>query len=311
MDSMAIAVFSFNRGVFLEHCIKTIEKNAPELSITIYDDNSDDQFTCSILERLSKKYKVKKNIRPEEVEDKTGGLAGCMNMAMRDARDLGIEYILFIQDDMQLVRPITHDDLSYIDNYFDVISNTFQISTNFFREINVNTLPQEYYTNIKAAAYIRHKESEHGKSNFSDTGVFSVSRFYQLFQNFEVGEDVNSMRAISNGLTLGFSIYPFMCWLPYPLSYRGKKRTPKHLLFEHYGRSGFYPILQMQEEEVKNLFNRNPEELPIMERFLHSPSSPRQDVWSTGGGEYNFLAYDGNLAKLYKIVKNLKRKVSG
>ncbi|HIP01438.1 MAG TPA: glycosyltransferase [Marinobacter salarius] len=306
-DSLIVFVFSFNRGRFLLNCIKSIDSFLDGFEVVIVDDESTDKDTQNVLAAVSKRHRVLKNDGVGEYEEKTGGLAGSMNMAMAYAAERGYEYALFIQDDMQLVRPVLNEDFSNISSYFDKIINTIQLSSTFVRKLSSGDFLNKYDIRDSASAYIRIEGSERGKSNFSATGVFSVSRFHRLFGRFEVGEAKNSAKAISLGLTCGRSIYPFMCWLPYPSSFRGKKKNLKHRFFEHFGRSGFYPIKQMSDTEVETFLRRNPSYIPVMEEFLYSPSSPRHDVWSTGGGEYNFLGYGGALSKLFLAAKSTKK----
>ena len=306
-----IFVFSFNRGTFLENCIESIERAVGSIEVCIVDDNSDDVETVSVLNRLSARYLVIRNNRSDEYEIKTGGLAGCMNLAMAHAENRDFEFAIFIQDDMQFVRPIGENDLSSLVQYFDSVQNSIQISTTFVRRLSADKFLDDHWISSRAGAYIRKKTSERGKSNFSDTGVFSVERFKEVFKRFEIGEDNNSAKAMALNLTCGRSINPFICWLPYPLSYRGKKRGLQHRIFEHFGRSGYYPIEFMSARDGANFISRDAEILPVMEVFLISPDSPRQDIWSTGGGEYNFVAYGGILAKVFSFARSQKAVIRG
>lgn len=306
---MKTFVFSYNRSQFLINCISSIQQCAPTHSVTIIDDGSDDPPTQKALQRLSERYEVIQNTRGFECENKTGGLAGSMNLAMAIAASEKRQYVLFIQDDMQFVRKLSPRDVSMIDDYFLRVQNSIQLSTSFIRTLSADSFFNGYIVLSEAHAYIRRPEAERGKSNFSDTGVFSVPRFFEVFKSFDVGEDKNSSKAKNLGLTCGRSGFPFMCWLPYPISYRGKRRRLRHRAFEVFGRSGFYPIEIMAEHEAARFVQRDLEELPIMERFLVARNVPRRDIWSTGGGEYNFLAYGGVAANVYQFLKRTKRRL--
>lgn len=299
-------VFSFNRGRFLNNCINSIRNCAPGSPIIIIDDNSDDPDTKHFISLHRKTCEVLFNNRESEFEKKTGGLAGCMNLAMRHAKEIGAPYVVFIQDDMQMVRSLKEDDMGLIKDYFSHVPGSIQISTSFIRRLSMDTFSMDHVVNIEAGAYIRKGVAERGKSNFSDTGVFDVNRFHETFKVFCVGEDKNSEKARSLGLTCGRSIYPFMCWLPYPVSHRGKKRGWRHRFFEKFGRSGFYPIRVMSGQERNSFVVRDAFDYPVMEEYLCSPSSPRSDIWSTGGGEYNFLAFNGVAAKIFRVMRIFK-----
>lgn len=307
--SFVVFIFSFNRGEFLYNCITSVEKSIDDIKIVIFDDNSDDPQTLRVLERASRHHEVIKNSRLDEFEKKTGGLAGSMNMAMQYALDRHYEYAVFVQDDMQFVRRIFDTDFRDLIAYFENVKNSIQISTNFVRKLSYDNINNEFYIDKNSKSYLKKEGAGRGKSNFSDTGVFSVSRFFELFERFEIGEDVNNAKAKSRGLACGLAIYPFMCWLPYPPSYRGKKKDWRHRIFEYFGRSGYYPIKRMSASDVSEFIHRDPSVIPVMEEFLEAPNVPRKDVWSTGGGEYNFICYGSLLAKTFVFLQSLKRKL--
>lgn len=302
-----IFVFSYNRGEFLENCIKSIELCASGVPVIIIDDRSTDADTLSVLRRLEMQYKVVLNDNAKDVEHKTGGLSGAMNKAMKIALKQGAEFALFIQDDMQFVRRLSQRDLREYSEYFSSTPNSIQLSTAFIRELSADTFEEDYEISEKAHAYLRKPNCERGKSSFSDTGVFHVRRFHELYHSFEVGEGGNSEKARGLGLVCGRSINPNICWLPYPNSYRGKQRSFQHRFFEYFGRSGFHPIEIMTEDEETRFLGRHPSIAPVMERFLSSPNSPRRDIWSTGGGEYNFVCYGGVFSRIFVGMRSFKK----
>jgi hypothetical protein len=274
--------------------------------MVILDDHSTDRETRATLAALARDHEVIQDDGRLAAEHKTGGLSGMMIQAMLIARDRGCAYALFIQDDMQFVRRLTAQDFKHWSSYFAAATNSFQISPNFIRVLGRHDMLANCPFDERVGAYVRLPEQESGKSSFSDTGVFDVARYFALFHPFEVGEIANSRKARERGLVLGRSPYPFMCWLPYPTSYRGKKKSLLHLTFEVLGRSGFYPIRFMSDAEAAAFMRRPPHDLPLMERYLDAPDNPRPERWSTGGGEYTFLAYGGFAARGFKAMRNVK-----
>lgn len=309
-NSFGVFVFSFNRGEFLANCVASIERCAPDLPIWIIDDDSHDPSTKAILSKLRDKYSVISAAASDKGEFKTGGLYQAMNVAMDIARQHNITFAVFIQDDMQLVRPVRPSDLADYQKCFEIHENTIQVSNSFIRSLSSDAFLERHEIDADAAVYIRKPQFERGKSRFSATGVFSVDRFYDLFGSFDVGEGKNSEKAGQLGLFCGRSVFPNACWLPYPTSFRGKRKSLKHSFFEVFGRSGFYPITPMSEEENDAFVRRPHTDIPVMEWYLKAKNTPRDDVWSTGGGEYNFLAYNGVFAKVYGLLRRLKSSVS-
>lgn len=310
-NSIHLFVFSFNRGQFLNNCILSVKKCAAEVPLTVIDDCSNDPNTLLVLEKLRKNYEVISNDKTHQKEKKTGGLAGSMNQAMEIASSRNVQYAFFLQDDMQFVRTMRDIDLANVEKYFELIENTFQISTNFIRQVSSDAYLSKNGIVAGGRAYVRRDEIAKGKSYFSDTGIFDVKRFEDYFGHFDIGEDRNSERAKSRGLVCGRAVYPLTCWCPYPISFRGKKRLLVHNAIENLGGAGLHPIKIMDLDDEERFLARGPEELPIMEKFLSAPSAPRHDVWSTGGGEYNLLARGGFPAAGFRFLRATKRAFSG
>ena len=95
--------------------------------ITVVDDNSTDNGTVEFLKNLPESIKL---IQHAEKDDtRHGGLYNNMQTAVEvsDEKD----FILFIQDDMQIVRPLEEDDFEYIESYY----STFPKSA-FLNQVN-------------------------------------------------------------------------------------------------------------------------------------------------------------------------------
>ena len=303
---IGLYVFSFNRGQFLENCLRSINAYCPCAAVYIIDDKSSDPYTHRVLSNLDSTYTVLDVPESEDHELKTGGLYGNMNYAMAHARSLGTQIVLFIQDDMQLVRPIGEEDLSRVTSYFSCNENTIQCAQTFIRTLSIDSLKNKVDIDCSRSAYIVKEKFEGGKSNFAATGFFNVDRFHARFQKFEAGEGRNSEKAQALGLKKGVSIYPIMNWLPYPISFRGKNRQWLHKLVETLGGAGYHPIEPMSPSEITHLLRRDPWELPIMEQFLTCPTVNNR-YWSTGGGEYNIIARGGIPNTILNLLKLLNK----
>ena len=131
MTDIRIYVFSFNRGVFLENCLRSIEICAPSCEVLVVDDQSNDQKTKDILKYFSDKFQILIVGEHAEVEHKTGGLNNNMSFAFSDAREKGFRYVLFLQDDMQLVRPLIDDDIVNAEKFFIANENSAELHTCF------------------------------------------------------------------------------------------------------------------------------------------------------------------------------------
>jgi len=52
MPNLEIAIFSYNRGAYLENCVTSVVRNMPGFPYLVYDDGSDESSTLSYLHRL-------------------------------------------------------------------------------------------------------------------------------------------------------------------------------------------------------------------------------------------------------------------
>lgn len=308
-DSIAIFVFSYNRGPFLENCLKSILELMPDCPRYIVDDNSQDSFTKDVMNRFDDKFVILTPDTDHGAEVKTGGLYENMNHAIQIAKESGFSKVLFIQDDMQIVRPFTNSDYEIVNNYFANNDECIQLVTTFIRTLSSHRFSKETTLCPSQIAYFRERRFQRGKSNFSAIGIFDVNRVLTKFGKFLPGEANNSEKAMRLNVRFGYSAYPFMNWTPYPTSFRGRERKFIHRIMEFIGGSGLHPITPMDQDTTRRFFARDPRQIPIMETWLSAPTAPRKSIWSTGGGEYNITArfrIVANIASLLKAMKSAK-----
>ena len=130
---MRLFVFSYNRGPFLANCIDSIERLAPEHSLTVVDDASDDPETLAVLARAAKHHTV---VTGEALSGhKHGGLYPNMQAAFDTVPDKAL--FCFLQDDTQLVRPLTGEDEAALHRQFDHAPTLGFISPAFIRQISL------------------------------------------------------------------------------------------------------------------------------------------------------------------------------
>jgi glycosyltransferase involved in cell wall biosynthesis len=110
--TLTVAIFSYNRGAYLAHCVASVRRNMPWASVAVYDDASDDPETQAILRDLPVP------VQSPAVADKGrhGGLYANMQTALDQATT---RYLMFLQEDMQIVRPVDAADLATLDRLFD------------------------------------------------------------------------------------------------------------------------------------------------------------------------------------------------
>ncbi|MDZ7641149.1 MAG: glycosyltransferase [Desulfurivibrio sp.] len=92
---MLFCIFSYNRGNFLKNCVQSIESCSPDSKIAVFDDDSDDTETISVLRDLGEKHTVFTST--EHSSHHLGGLYNNMQNALEYCQDE--ELVCFLQDD--------------------------------------------------------------------------------------------------------------------------------------------------------------------------------------------------------------------
>ena len=273
---MNFYVFSFNRGQFLENCVASIKRHAPDSMISIYDDQSDDPETIMVLEKLSRKHHVISN--DSKNSDKHGGLHANMQMAFKDMSD--DEWFCFLQDDMQIVRDITSDDIQYIHEYFRRYPHSGFLHPGFLKGCNRDRDISRTRYDASMGVYFRRPGANSAGTYYSDVFISNSGRLRSRGWRFDRREAEGEKSAKASFTEMGFMFNPFVMWLPSVPAYRGKKKTLALRYAERTGKSGFYPFIRMSEQDVARLTGRDPLVLPVAEDFLKSVNFSIKKPWA-------------------------------
>lgn len=274
-EKFLFCVFSFNRGRFLEHCISTIEQCVPSAEIAIFDDESFDDYTCSVLKDLSRRHTV---VQPgSQSTHKLGGLYGNMQAALEYGRDHSL--VCFLQDDMQVVRPVTEEDIGEWNRCFDENPSLAFMQPCFLKGINrerdVKTLQYDPALN----GYQRESSSQSAGRHFSAVLVTRPPRLLEKNWQFGRSEPDNDRQAREHFDRLLHPFVPFAMWLPEVPAYRGKRKTLALRLAEKFRGCGFYPYKILSGSAVEQLKGRDKQVLPIAEDFLECENGTLEKPW--------------------------------
>lgn len=307
IHDLVIYIFSFNRGRFLDNCLKSVAACAAEIPVIVIDDQSDDLHTQEILAKYRPHLKIVTAGEAEISEHKTGGLYNNMRFALQDAQNSGKRFVLFLQDDMQLVRPIMPRDITGAKAFFEANPNAAELHTCFMKRFFQTRDERLTLPDTSGEAYLRPSDYP-GFSGFSAVGLFNIERVSQLFGQLQQGEYANNEFAQKNGIQMGISTRPFMMWLPYPISHRGKARNVPLQLVESLAGCGFYPYELMPEEVASHLLERPLEQRPYAEEWLECKPLERVPVWSFAGGLSNLIARGGVRGKFGRLLYRLRHR---
>lgn len=273
---MNFYIFSFNRGRFLENCVTSIERHAPDSLIFIYDDHSDDPETISAVDGLSRRHHV--IINNSKSCDKHGGLHANMQAAFTNM--LNDELFCFIQDDMQIVRDITFDDIKYVRDFFVRCPDAGFLHPGFLKGCNRDRDISRTRYDASMRIYFRRQGAHSAGTYYSDVLISNSSRLRSRDWRFDRREAESEKNAKASFTEMGFMFSPFVMWLPSVPAYRGKKKTLALRYAERISKSGFYPFISMSDNDVARLTGRDPSVLPVAEDFLKCVNSGIKKPWA-------------------------------
>ncbi|MCW8126805.1 glycosyltransferase family 2 protein [Microbulbifer halophilus] len=295
---MHIFVFSYNRGPFLDNCIRSIEECAPDCRLTVIDDGSDDGETRAVLERIGERHRVIS--KTADSGHKLGGLYANMQAAYELAGE--DELICFLQDDTQMVRRLTAEDIRAFEQYFEREPKLGFISPAFVRGISLKHAADRDFRFDKASdLWFWYPKKRSTGTWFSALLIASTRRLRQVNWQFEVGESVNNRQAGKVFCRMGRLRAPFAMWLPNGRAYRGKQKSLALRFGEWRRRCGIYPLELMGAADVAKLQAAEPPRLPVAEEILQLRGGVRLKV------PWTYDPMQG--ASLLKLLDRLERKL--
>lgn len=291
---MIVCIFSFNRGRFLAHCVDSVLRCAPGARVCVVDDGSDDPQTVATLDALAARHEV---LRPGlAAQGKHGGLYANMQRALEHFADAPL--LLFLQDDMQLVRPLRTDEPRRWQAWFRDNPRAGFLQPCFIK--GSARREEEASLRFDAAAGV-YRRAALGRSvgcHYSDVSLCEPARLLRASWRFADSEPANERKAAALFEPLGQLFAPFAMWLPEVPAWRGKRKTLALRLAEQRRGCGFHPFDIMSGEEATALAARDPAVLPVAEDYLRCPSAPRQP-WSYYPLQHSRLLKKLNSAEIF------------
>lgn len=274
-DRLLVCVFSFNRGQFLEHCVSTIEQCMPDADIAVFDDDSYDEYTGQVLARIGSRHTV---LQPgNQSTHKLGGLYGNMQSALEFGRDYRL--VVFLQDDMQVVRPVSADEIDRFDRCFEDNPRLAFLHPCFLKGINRVRDNETLAFDDVVGGYRRRGTDQSAGQYFSAILITRPSRLLDKQWSFGRSEPVNDRQARQHFDRIAHLFAPFAMWLPEVPAYRGKRKTLALKLAEKQRGCGFFPYRLLDESQTRDLLNRSRDALPFAEDFLECTNGKLEKPW--------------------------------
>jgi glycosyltransferase involved in cell wall biosynthesis len=256
--------------LFLENAIDSCRRYAPGVPVCVVDDHSDDADTLAVLGALPEGVRL---LKPHAGEQRRhGGLYANMQMALEQ---IDTEWLLFLQDDMQLVRPLEADDAAYIEAFFAAFTDKAFLNPVFLKgqRNRRDRRITRVYDNF--AGYYRDYP---GKNNFrglsyADVVISHAQRLKARGWRFKSSEQENAAQAHELFGLMGFMANPFVMFLPQVPVYRGKQKSWAVAKAEQWSGSEPKRFVELPPE-VWQQFKRRPlSQLPVAEDYLQCADS--------------------------------------
>ena len=267
-ERLSVAVFSFNRGPYLAQCLASIARHMPGVPVSVHDDNSTDPETCALLGRLDVPV-----IQPHRTENALlGGLYSNMQAALDAATT---EWILFFQDDMQIVRDVTEADHAEIARLYDDDPACAFIHPLFMKEALAAKFARELRPIAGRRAYGRAEGIGRAEARYpySDVSIAHVGRLRAAGWRFLGHEGRNMDMAREVFSQMPFLADPFGFYCPEVPCYRNRARPLSGRIagaMADDAVKGYHP---MSASEVAALRARPVGQFPFAEDVLH-PTDP-------------------------------------
>lgn len=275
---MKFYVFSFNRAEFLANCVDSIARCAPDCRVAVYDDASTDDATRRVLDALARDHEVV--VRDHDSRHKLGGLYANMQAAYEAGLAGGEDTVCFVQDDMQLVRPITPPDHAAVAQYFAARPRAGFLLPQFDKGRPRRRDPERLRFDPDSGSYIRAERRQGAGIHYADVAITQLSRLRAHDWRFREGEPANQRQAAMHFESLGTLFAPFLMWLPNGPAYRGKRKTRALRIAEERRACGFFPFADMTGDGIAALRGRDPEVLPTAEQFLRTRDDALPPPWT-------------------------------
>lgn len=295
MKQVEVFVFSYNRWQFLQNCVKSAQRYVPNSSITIIDDHSDDISTQTLLQKLETEVAVRK---PKQTDYRRwGGFYQNINWVIQELATA--PWVVFIEDDMQFIRPIDKRDLMNISNYFEKYPNTACLSIDFFKaehrernELNVEIDRNNKIYFLKNAA-----KAYRGGIHFNSQTIVNIKRMREIGFVYENDRQLNRLNIEKSFDRMGIYAYPLSMYLPSPPTIKNKNQSIIRRFVEKHYKTGFYPYEKMSNEKLERFLKRDISILPYAEDWLKtsvpSPGPP--------------FAYADSMNRVHGIIRRAEK----
>ncbi|NQX90245.1 MAG: glycosyltransferase family 2 protein [Halioglobus sp.] len=297
--SVELFVFSYNRGDYLQNCIDSINACAPQLPTHIVDDDSTCPKTRLLLDQYTGSFKFSQS--KELIKGNHGGLYKNMQVALESS---SADYVIFMQDDMQLTRTISDQDIKDIQNFFEHFPESAFLYPVFLKGGRAERDRSDVTLSEGYPVYFRKVNPDNPAPSFySDVCVAHRERLKQSDWKFIHGEDETAEIARKMFGPMGLMVFPFMMYLPEVPVFRYGKLTFSEALYKMIYGFKVNAFHIMDAAQTHSFLARDLKELlPFAEDFLQTSESVRCKPFV-----YNLMEVNRFWTKLHALEIRIRR----
>jgi glycosyltransferase involved in cell wall biosynthesis len=297
MGTLEVAIFSYNRGKYLRNCIESIYRNMLNVNFKVYDDGSTDPETISYLQSLGPHVIFSDN----KISDRHGGYYQNMQLAISNS---DANFLLLLQDDMQLVRKFQPDDLADIKDIFERFPCSSFISPVFLKGRKRKFFNDHYRVVQSVKAYIWDEKCDAPVPGcYADVSIVHLERLRTSQWIFQTSEDSNAVLAKEKYGRMPQLSNPFAFYLPEEPAYRSKELTLGAKLALKMNGGEIMNFLDMNKEDSAIFVNRDINVLPYAEDFIQTTDPKVKKPYKFNGYRKSWLTMCLNKVEL--IVRRL------
>lgn len=208
-----MVVMTYERADLLLNLVASIKQFLPGCSLRVMDDGSSSDAQRRLLARLAGECEV--IVRQRSLAGGLGGLYESMNDAVVQARNEGREWVLFLQDDLQVVRPAWASVRSLIAS-----------ATNHSDIVMAGVAFDKWMYPSSRTRCPNCSGSFHRMALF-DIGLVNLGRLVEHGLRFGPDEIQANAEAAAVGLRSFVDHSPFVAFVPWPPTYRHSRRTSR------------------------------------------------------------------------------------
>lgn len=263
---LAVAIFSYNRGAYLQNCVDSLLRNMPGADFTVYDDGSDEPQTVAYLQTLGHRVRHMKSLS----DHRHGGYYNNMQAALEACN---ADFLLMLQDDLQVVRPFVPQDITGIARLFEQCPDAAFLSPLFLKGSKRGYFLQRYQPDDQRRCYRWSADPlEVGKvpRKYADIALLHVARLRQKGWQFAGSEEGNGIQADHSLGDMLQAADPWVFYIPEEPAYRGRVLTFGAKLAAKMAGNGVKAFVDMSPEASEAFAQRPLQQYPFAEDFVNT-----------------------------------------